>query len=337
MITSLTFLVSGAICSQLFVQPAFAANPHYCFEHDCGGDRICDNNPKKGTATCCFRDPGTIPQSTTCQTCHVNTTTGEFENCTSASEGQTGPGIIAPPPSGVAPPPPTESCPENTARDANGNCTPLTQTPEQAPTNQTLGPKGRPGNLLPGGIFEGQGKSPQQGESTPEVAPPTGQEGDNQTQSRINTSPTGGCIPFIRTNCVPCDPGLPGGDCILEDDWETTIGTTAAGAVACGPPPMPACGPHSPPPPPPPTNHVVKGPQGGEAEQPPATEEAPQAAPPSTAIEEPTCPAGQELDEDTNLCVPVSQEQGQEQQQPQVEEEQPQPEEDQSSDENNDN
>jgi hypothetical protein len=33
---------------------------------------------------------------------------------------------------------------------------------------------------------------------TPEVAPPTGPEGDNETQSRVNTSPTGYCVP-LRT------------------------------------------------------------------------------------------------------------------------------------------
>jgi hypothetical protein len=245
-----------------------------------------------------------------CQTCDVNTDTGEFENCSdpiivSTDKGRAGPGVIAPPPSGVAPPPPTESCPENTARDVNGNCTPLTQTPE-GPV-----PKGGLGNLLPEGVFEGPTTPPQQGEMTPEVAPPTGPEGDNQTQSRINTSPTGGCIPSIKTTCVPCDPGLPGGDCILEDDWETTIGTPAArGAVACGPPPMPAC-PHSPPPPPPPTNHVVKGPPaGGEAEQPTVTEE----AQPATVEEEqpvPVCQEGLEFNEDLGFCVPENCPEGQ--------------------------
>jgi hypothetical protein len=52
------------------------------------------------------------------------------------------------------------------------------------------------------------------------------------------------------------------------------------------------------------------GPKGLKPLIPPvSTEEAHQTAPPLT------CPAGQELDEDTNLCVPVSQEQGVQQQQ----------------------
>lgn len=280
MITSLAFLVSGAICSQLFVQPVFAAAPlHPCFTGATDYDCVCENNPYNAEATCCYTDR--ITGQTGCQRCDVNTDTGEFENCRNLSKGRPDSSTIAPPPSGVAPPPSTETCPKNTARDSKGNCTPVTQTPK-APV-----PKSGPGNLLPDGGLE--------------TAPAPEGENDNETQSRINTSPTGGCIPTIKTECVPCDPGLPGGDCILEDDWETTIGTTAAKK------PHACC--KYPNPPPPPTNHVVKGPQGGEAEQPPATEEAPQVAPP------PTCLAGQELDEDTNLCVPVPQEQEEQQQQ----------------------
>ena len=148
-ITSLMFLVSGAVYSQLSAPLVFAVGPAYCFEHDCP-ERFCDNNPAKGTATCCWRDPGIIPAQNTCQTCHVNTNTGEFENCTSVlNKGTPDRSVIAPPPSGVAPPPSTEACPENTARDAKGNCAPLTQTPK-APV-----PKSGPGNLLPEGVFGG--------------------------------------------------------------------------------------------------------------------------------------------------------------------------------------
>jgi hypothetical protein len=42
--------------------------------------------------------------------------------------------IVAPPPSGVAPPPSTQTCPENTALDANGNCAPVTQGPKETPS-----------------------------------------------------------------------------------------------------------------------------------------------------------------------------------------------------------
>lgn len=130
-ITSLMFLVSGTICSQLFVQPVLAAPMHPCFDGGCPGYRHCTNDPGALKATCCWKEPGVIPSEINCQTCDINTDTGEFDNCSSASKGTTGPGIVAPPPLDVAPPPPTESCPENTARDAQGNCSPMTQGPQE--------------------------------------------------------------------------------------------------------------------------------------------------------------------------------------------------------------
>ena len=139
----------------------------------------CVNNPGVGEATCCWTD--IQDGETVCQACQVNTDTGEFENCTDVlSKGKPSAGIIAPPPVGVAPPPPTESCPENTARDAQGNCTPLTQTPE------TPVPKSGLGNLLPEGVFEGPTTSPPQQKITPEIAPlpptcPPGQVLDEDT------------------------------------------------------------------------------------------------------------------------------------------------------------
>jgi hypothetical protein len=51
-----------------------------------------------------------------------------------------------------------------------------------------------------------------------------GGEGGQDTQSRTILL-TGGCIPFIKTNCVPCDPELPGGDCIPACDW-SPVSTT---------------------------------------------------------------------------------------------------------------
>lgn len=42
--------------------------------------------------------------------------------------------------------------------------------------------------------------------------------GGEETQPRIVNSPTGGCIPFIKDHYAPCDPGLPGGDCIRTDE-----------------------------------------------------------------------------------------------------------------------
>ena len=96
----------------------FAAKPAYCFEHSCP-IRSCTNNPANGTASCCWEEPGVIPPENRCQTCHVNTDTGEFENCSEpASKHKPDTRTIAPPPSGVAPPPSTQTCPDNTALDA---------------------------------------------------------------------------------------------------------------------------------------------------------------------------------------------------------------------------
>jgi hypothetical protein len=136
-VVSLVFLFSGLVQNPFFVVPVFASPPAYCFEHNCP-DRACDNNPGKGTATCCWVEPGAIgpgPAEIKCQTCHVNTNTGEFENCTSVlKKGRPDSSVIAPPPSGVAPPPTTETCPDNTALDAKGNCAPVTQTPKETPS-----------------------------------------------------------------------------------------------------------------------------------------------------------------------------------------------------------
>lgn len=133
-IASLIFLVSGVVCSQLSALPVLAAIKDPCFDSGSCPNRGCENNLERGTATCCWTDRA--DGETVCQTCDVNTDIGEFENCTdvrciSCAKGLPGPGIIAPPPVGVAPPPLTETCPENTALDAQGNCTPLTQGPQE--------------------------------------------------------------------------------------------------------------------------------------------------------------------------------------------------------------
>lgn len=140
--TSLLFLVAGLIYTPVYLHPVFAAAPSFCFQYNCP-DRVCDNNPQEGTATCCWSEEGVL--TVFCQTCEVNTQTGDFENCNDVhvgSRGQLPPSIppsgVAPPPSGVAPPPPsTTTCPENTVVDANGNCAPLTQGPKESPPSST--------------------------------------------------------------------------------------------------------------------------------------------------------------------------------------------------------
>lgn len=65
-------------------------------------------------------------------------------------------------------------------------------------------------------------KGPQEQLMAPEggVLPPQSPAGGGeQGQSRIFDSPTGYCVPFNKITCVPCDPGLPGADCVPDSDW----------------------------------------------------------------------------------------------------------------------
>jgi hypothetical protein len=114
---------------------------------------------------------------------------------------------LSTPPTGLAPPSPS----------------PMTTPSPTQPTTPppTTGLKGPQGSLLApeGGI------SP-----TPQLSP-----GGESGQGRF-FSPTGGCIPFIRDNCVACDPGLPGGDCIPSSDWPPPR-TTDEGALLVTPAP----------------------------------------------------------------------------------------------------
>jgi hypothetical protein len=183
-ITPLIFLVSAAVCSKLSVPLVLAAGPAYCFEHDCP-ERFCDNNPAKGTATCCWRDPGIIPAQNTCQTCHVNTNTGEFENCTSVlSKGKPDTSTVAPPPSGAAPPPSTNTCPENTVLDANGNCAPLTQGPtDQGTTLPPINDKADTKHHKGSNLGQGQiGGSLENGDNNPSPSTSTGDNNDKPSK-----------------------------------------------------------------------------------------------------------------------------------------------------------
>jgi hypothetical protein len=151
-ITSLTFLVSGAICSQLSVLPVFAEPPDPCFGDGCEGTDCADIF--SGTAVqCCWTGPNGDP---ICQVCWINPE-GGFGYCDPPrTNGRADSSTIAPPPSGVAPPPPP-------------------------------GPgQGGPGNVLPEGVFEGLTTPPPQQKMTPEITPlpptcPPGQVLDEDT------------------------------------------------------------------------------------------------------------------------------------------------------------
>jgi hypothetical protein len=151
-INSLTFLISGAICSQLSVLPVFAEPPDPCFGDGCEGTS-CSSTEYDFTSdtTCCWTGPNGDP---ICQTCSTDNDTGSTLYCDPPRT--KGIADIAPPPSGFAPPPPP-------------------------------GPgQGGPGNVLPEGVFEGPTTPPQQQKITPEIAPlpptcPPGQVLDEDT------------------------------------------------------------------------------------------------------------------------------------------------------------
>ena len=128
----------------------FAEPPDPCFGDDCPGSR-CDNYPDGGYAVCCWTGPN---GHEICQACDI-TLGGDFDNCLPPSSKGVPSGVIASPPSGVAPPPSTEKCPDNSAVDSKGNCTPITQSPGDGDNK----PKVPRGDIL-GDLQTNQGTQP---------------------------------------------------------------------------------------------------------------------------------------------------------------------------------
>ena len=111
-ITSLAFLVFGSICSQLIIQNVLAAPPDPCFNNPACGSVCIDIPSGMGPVRtyCCWAPGGGLIPGNMCQVCI-------------AGDGCTEPTCCFKPP----PPPSTETCPENTARDPFGNCSPVIQ------------------------------------------------------------------------------------------------------------------------------------------------------------------------------------------------------------------
>jgi hypothetical protein len=132
-VVSLVFLFSGLVQNPFFVVPVFAEPPYPCFGDDCEGTHCKNIGPGGGVMECCWEGPA---GGQLCQTCIVNDD-GSLSGCSNpqpGSKGRPDSSTIAPPPSGVAPPPSTQTCPDNTALDAKGNCAPVTQTPKETPS-----------------------------------------------------------------------------------------------------------------------------------------------------------------------------------------------------------
>ena len=139
----------------------------------------CIPEQKTNIVNCCYKEYDTDTGETVaiyCAVCYDNGTGNlacdayeKVESIKPPDGGQVFPKDTAPPPVGVAPPPPppsTQTCPDNTALDANGNCTPVTQGPTDQGTttqpppsddnNKPSKPKLPKGNIL--------GELPQSGE-----------------------------------------------------------------------------------------------------------------------------------------------------------------------------
>jgi hypothetical protein len=103
---------------------------------------------------CCYEETDTDTGNSVgiyCATCYDdgtgNLACGAYDKVESIKPpdgGEVFPKDTAPPPSGVAPPPSTETCPENTALDANGNCAPSTQGPSTEPPSSDDNKPSRP-------------------------------------------------------------------------------------------------------------------------------------------------------------------------------------------------
>jgi hypothetical protein len=127
----------------------------------------------------------------------------------------------------------------------------------------------------------------------------SGQLPPDDTSERIinqQPSPTGYCVRDIVTTCVPCDPGLPGGDarCTSNNEWppKTDLGVPTSKDIP-GPPVMA---------PPEDQSGGIESPLlADEGTQPPtSTPESAELAPPDLV----KCPMGQHWDEHLQICVP---------------------------------
>jgi hypothetical protein len=139
LLTVIMGLVAVLIYGPISSKPLFAAPPSPCIENPfpwgCQ-DRQCDNSPETSTISCCWRDNANGGVYV-CQSCDIDDN-GDIGGCTDvnpASEGKSNTDVISPPPSGKAPPASTEKCPDNSAVDQNGNCTPTSQMPDDPSDN----------------------------------------------------------------------------------------------------------------------------------------------------------------------------------------------------------
>jgi hypothetical protein len=119
--------------STIITHPVFAnAAQHPCFNGSTDYDCMCSNHPESLSVVCCWTYKIAGKDEIHCQSCEINTGTGEFENCSDYVR------TVAPPSSGKVvniPPidtsvaPSTKVCPDNSsaAPNTDGKCPHVTQ------------------------------------------------------------------------------------------------------------------------------------------------------------------------------------------------------------------
>ncbi|HET6589674.1 MAG TPA: hypothetical protein VFG45_05875 [Candidatus Nitrosocosmicus sp.] len=125
-------------------------------------DIDCIPESNSNIVDCCYKEYDSDSGETTaiyCTTCYDdgigNLACGEYDKIEVSSPSDDGdsspkgPRDIQPanPPSDMAPPPSTEKCPDNVAVDKNGNCNPITKTPDEGNDEGSDKPNLR-GNML---------------------------------------------------------------------------------------------------------------------------------------------------------------------------------------------
>jgi hypothetical protein len=148
LVFALLFLVAGLAYSSVSLHPVFAEPRDPCWGDECEGTK-CSPFGDFGVR-CCWTGPNGFD---ICQICYI-LEDGQIDGCDPPNtKGNPDSSSIAPPPSGVAPPSSTQTCPENTALDANGNCAPVTQTPKEPKLSDDNKPS-KPKLPKGGGVLE---------------------------------------------------------------------------------------------------------------------------------------------------------------------------------------
>ena len=137
LVSTFLFVAVGLIYSPNTMRTIFAEPPDPCFGDGCEGT-WCSDLADDAALQCCWTGPNGYQ---ICQICW-KLDDGSFAGCDPPrTKGIPDSSIIAPPPSGVAPPPSTDKCPDNSAVDSKGNCTPITQSPNDG-DNKPKFPRG---------------------------------------------------------------------------------------------------------------------------------------------------------------------------------------------------